>query len=516
MADIKGKPCGEAQNEKASAITKDNIEQHKEIIRQLYLSDDIPWVIGYSGGKDSTAVLQLVWLSLSELPKHECEKPVHIISTDTLVESPVVAKWVELSHERIGVAARKADLPFVPHRLIPLYNDTFWVNLLGRGYPYPRPNFRWCTDRLKINPANNFVHTVVKAHGEVIMVLGTRKAESASRARTMKKYEKMRVREYLSPTDTMQNELIFTPLESWEDNDVWTFLMQYKNPWGHSNKDLLTMYRGATADGECPLVMTTGTPSCGKSRFGCWVCTMVEQDKSMEAMIMNDSEKAWMTPMLELRNEIGDAELDRERRDFRRMTGNVKAYKGRLVHGPYKKEVREGWLRKLLRIQTEINQDGPEEFRSLELITQEELTAIRRIWLEEKHEFDDSLPGIYEQETRRAYPDTFFEGSAFRRNEWDLLADVCADELPDEQLAMGMVSSLVDIERKSSDMKRRKGILKELELQIIKCFYADEEDALDFALSKNRRKKEYGGAYDEKAEIPEDDIDLLAAGGDAE
>ena len=36
-------------------------------IKTLYLSDDIPWVVGYSGGKDSTAVLQLVWLAIAEL-----------------------------------------------------------------------------------------------------------------------------------------------------------------------------------------------------------------------------------------------------------------------------------------------------------------------------------------------------------------------------------------------------------------------------------------------------------------
>lgn len=498
------------------AINKESIETQKEIIRQLYLSDGIPWVIGYSGGKDSTAVLQLVWLALSELPENERnKKTVHIISTDTLVESPVVAKWVELSHERIKTAAKQVGLPIIPHRLLPQYHDTFWVNLLGRGYPYPRPNFRWCTDRLKINPANNFVHTVVAAHGEVIMVLGTRKAESATRARNMAKFEKKRIREYLSPNNTMQNELVFTPLESWVDDDVWTFLLQYKNPWGHSNRDLLTMYRGATADGECPLVLNTSTPSCGKSRFGCWVCTMVEQDKSMEAMIMNDSEKAWMTPLLELRNDIGNAELDRDRRDFRRMTGSLKAYKGRLIHGPYKKEVREAWLRRLLEIQAEINRTGPEEFRSLELITLEELNSIRRIWLEEKHEFDDSLPAIYEQAIDRQYPDVFSEGSAFGRNELDLLAEVCYEQLPGEQLSLNMMASLIDIERKSSDMKRRKGIIKDLEAQIVKCFYSDEEDALGFVLAKNRRKKEYGGVYDEKAEVPEDDIVLLG-GGDAQ
>ena len=514
--------CNTYDAQEGRAITKENIELQKEIIRQLYLSDEIPWVVGYSGGKDSTAVLQLVWIALVELPPEERTKTVHVISTDTLVESPVVAKWVELSHKRIGAAAKKAGLPIVPHRLLPFYHDTFWVNLLGKGYPYPRANFRWCTDRLKIYPANNFVHTVVAAHGEVIMVLGTRKAESIARARNMEKFEKKRVREFLSPNNTMQNELVFSPLENWMDDDVWTFLMQYKNPWGHSNRDLLTMYRGATADGECPLVMNTGTASCGKSRFGCWVCTLVEQDKSMAAMIMNDSEKAWMTPLLDFRNEIGDIEADRDRRDFRRMTGALKAYKGRLIHGPYKKNIREQWLRRLLEIQTNINRTGPEEFRNLEFITLQELQAIRRIWLEDKHEFDDTLPIIYEEATGKPYPDFYTDSSAFKKNEWTLLEQVCDEEFTSEDLLMNMMSSLIDIELKSSDMKRRKGILKELEGQIVKCMYSDETDAEKYALDKNERRKEHGGKYDIKAEapeegeVPEDDIDLFATGGDAQ
>ena len=81
------------------------------------------------------------------------------------------------------------------------------------------------------------------------------------------------------------------------------------------------MYRGATVDNECPLMVEKDLPSCGKSRFGCWVCTMVEKDKSMEAMIANDDEKAWMAPLLEFRNEFGDEESDRDRRSFRKMGG---------------------------------------------------------------------------------------------------------------------------------------------------------------------------------------------------
>lgn len=482
-----------------TTITKERINQLQQTIRDLYLADDIPWVIGYSGGKDSTATLQLVWLSLKELPKEQLNKTVHIINTDTLVESPVVAKWAQNSLKQMDQAAEEQGLPFITHRLTPQMDNTFWVNLIGRGYPFPRKRFRWCTDRLKIRPVNDFIKNCIAEHGEIILVLGTRKAESANRAKTMAHYEKLRVRELLSPNPTLANELVFSPLEDWNNNDVWLFLMQYKNPWGYNNNDLLTMYRGATADGECPMMVEAGLPSCGKSRFGCWVCTMVEQDKSMEAMIANDSEKEWMTPLLEFRNEIGDESLDRSRRDFRRRGGYLQGFNGRLNHGPYTKETREMWLEKLLRMQIEINENGPEDFDELELITIPELIEIRKIWVIENHEFDDSLPKIYERVMGKLFPDnSIYTSNSFKEGEWDILKDICSPENNnDETMLFELMYTLIDIESKSNMMNNRKGILNQIEQTIKKNFYKDADDAAEYYFDRVKRKKEHGAKYDD-------------------
>ena len=151
-----------------------------EEIKALYLADEIPWVVGYSGGKDSTTVLQLVWNALADLGEEQRHKTVYAISTDTLVENPVVARWVTQSLETMAEAAESAGLPIEPHQLTPEVDNTFWVNLIGRGYPAPRQKFRWCTERLKIKPSNAFIRNVVRANGEAIVVLGTRKAESTS------------------------------------------------------------------------------------------------------------------------------------------------------------------------------------------------------------------------------------------------------------------------------------------------------------------------------------------------
>ncbi len=480
-------------------ITKDTINGLIETIQNLYLADDIPWMIGYSGGKDSTAALQLVWIAIEGLSKDQWKKPIHIMNTDTLVESPIVAKWVEKSLDAMQKTVDQKGLPFIPERLTPKANNSFWVNLLGRGYPFPRQKYRWCTDRLKIQPVNNFIKEKISEHGEIILVLGTRKAESARRARTMDYYEKKRVRELLSPNPTLANELVFSPLESWTDDDVWVFLLQYKNPWGYSNNELLTLYRGATADNECPLMVEKNLPSCGKSRFGCWVCTMVEQDKSMAAMIANDDEKEWMTPLLEFRNEFGDLEKDRERRIFRRMHGNIQGNYGKLFHGPYKKEIREEWLEKLLTIQKEVNENGPEEFSNLELITLPELKEIRKIWVKDKHEFDDSLPKIYEKVLQKPFvDDEWINANNFGKKEWDILKNICEDMFPEEELIFEMMYSMLDVELSSTDMDKRADIIKEIEKIIEKTFYKDEEDATEYYSNKMRRKQELGGKYNEK------------------
>lgn len=481
------------------AITKDLIDGLIVTIQNLYLADDIPWMIGYSGGKDSTAAVQLVWMAIEQLPERDRKKTIHIMNTDTLVESPVVSKWVDKSLKSMKDEAEKKGLPFVPTKLIPDYNNTFWVNLIGRGYPFPRMKYRWCTDRLKIQPVNNFIKNKIAEHGEIILVLGTRKQESTRRNRTMTNLEKRRVRELLSPNPTLANELVFSPMEDWSDDDVWSFLLQYKNPWNYSNMDLMTMYRGATADNECPLQVDKSAPTCGKSRFGCWVCTMVEKDKSMEAMILNDQEKEWMSILLEFRNEFGNEEGDRERRSFRRMRGNLQGNYGKLFHGPYKKEVREYWLERLLNIQKEIQENGPEEFSDLELIRIPELQAIRRIWVNDKHEFDDSLPKIYEKVVGKEFEDPeWIHYENFEAEEWNILKEVCEEMFPDEELAFEMMYSLVDVESKSSGVNQRKGILDSVNSIIGKTCYKNEEDATQYYTDMMHRKKENGGKYNEK------------------
>jgi DNA sulfur modification protein DndC len=457
---------------------------HEEI-RELYAADEAPWIIGYSGGKDSTAILQLVWGAIAELPLDQRRKPVHVISTDTLVENPIVAAWVANSLEVMQRAAADQNMPVRPHRLTPKIANSFWVNLIGRGYPAPRHKFRWCTERLKIQPSNAFINSIVSANGEAILVLGTRKAESIRRALTMKKHEKGRVRDRLSPNSRLPGSLIYTPIEDWSNDDVWFYLMQVRNPWGYNNRDLLGMYAGASADGECPLVIDDSTPSCGDSRFGCWVCTLVEKDKSMTAMIQNDEEKEWMMPLLEIRNALDfrtgpDGEEaeggDRHLRDFRRMRGEVQLMSsGRVIPGPYTQEARQQWLTQLLRAQTWIRRHGPPDMRGIALIHLEELQEIRRIWVVDKHELEDALPRLYREATGEDYPGRPLD-------DYQTLGERDMQELEElsegDRLHYELTRELLSLTQQQRTSARRAGLYENLEKAFRRHFYDDREDAL--------------------------------------
>ncbi|WGV26034.1 DNA phosphorothioation system sulfurtransferase DndC [Halotia branconii] len=463
----------EDKNQQVRTVAElvDYIQALTTEIQELYCLDEIPWVVGYSGGKDSTATLQLIWNAIAKLPPKKRTKTIHVITTDTLVENPVVSVWVRNSLEQMKVAAKEQEMPIEPHLLYPAIKDTFWVNLIGKGYPAPRNRFRWCTERLKIQPSDSFIREVIRSSGEVILVLGTRKAESTKRAATMAKHREWRVRDHINVNPNRPNSLIYLPIEDWRTDEVWIYLNQLQNPWEHSNKDLFTMYRGATADNECPLVVDTSTASCGDSRFGCWVCTIVSKDKSMEAMIQNDEEKEWMQPLLDIRNEL-DIKEDWDKRDFRRIWGDVQLFErnkdGEItvepIPGPYTKYWREHWLRKLLEAQTKTRHTAPENMRDITLITPEELSEIRRIWLEDKHEFDDSLPRIYQEVTGEEFKDPRpgADYSLLGSDEWAVLEEICEDDA----MHLELMAKLLDTERQYRKKGRRVGIYDTLE----KCF----------------------------------------------
>ena len=128
---IVDRPSPPASDNDRSVFDDRPIQSFYDEVREIYLADSRPWVIGYSGGKDSTATLQLVWTALAKLPPDQRRKPIFVISSDTFVETPIIVKHVDSNLDAINIAAKEQGLPIEAHKVVPSVQDTFWVCLLG-------------------------------------------------------------------------------------------------------------------------------------------------------------------------------------------------------------------------------------------------------------------------------------------------------------------------------------------------------------------------------------------------
>ncbi|TFH85695.1 DNA phosphorothioation system sulfurtransferase DndC [Billgrantia azerbaijanica] len=370
-------------------------------LQRLYLEDERPWVIGFSGGKDSTVVLSLIYTAIDKLPAHERHKHVYVVSSDTLVETPVVVDLISSTLDQINTRAKEKGLPFSAHKVVPKANDTFWVNLLGKGYPAPTQSFRWCTERMKIDPVSSFILDKVTRHGEVVVILGARSQESASRAQVIAKHKVDG--SLLSKHSSLPGAYTYMPIEDWTFDEVWMYLLGAPAPWGGTHHQLFDLYKDSNA-GECPVVIDTKTPSCGNSRFGCWTCTVVTKDRAMEGLI--ESGEIWMKRLKAFRDLLYRTTLPHNKtkyRNHKRRTGKVHYARGHItddsniekkhIPGPYWMAYRQAWLKKLLEIQKNLNDSG----NLIHLIHEDELKHIRLEWLNDPNEPDalDALPAIY-------------------------------------------------------------------------------------------------------------------------
>ena len=393
-----------------SSLSIEKLDRTYKEIQDLYLSDDRPWIVGYSGGKDSSATVQLVWNALYKLDINERNKTVHVITTDTLVENPVIAAYTRTVLSLIDEEAKRRVMPFRTHILCPEIEDSFWVNLIGKGYAAPQQRFRWCTYRLKIKPTNRFIIEQVDKYGEVIVVLGLRKDESMARAQTMNSRKLAGSNNILYEHSSLPNAYIYAPIRNWSLEEVWSFLLDHNStsyPWSYINKELSILYKKATdpLSMECPLVIDNTTPSCGNSRFGCWTCTVVKHDKSMQSLIEHGEE--WMKPLYDIRNLLSstqDRQVKPLVREYRRRSGRVvfKNDNKTIVYGPYKLEFCKEILRMVLQAQEELKNSHDAKIKDIELIKEEELRIIRRIW-RERGDWEDSVSKIHEEVTGREF-----------------------------------------------------------------------------------------------------------------
>jgi DNA sulfur modification protein DndC len=387
---------------------------HQEI-RSVYHASQRDWIVAFSGGKDSTATLQLIWHALIELPPEQRRHHVYIVGNDTLVEDPAMAARLRLSLARINAAAASeaeslrqrypeyqgaCEPLFSAHLLQPELHQRFFFLLIGKGFPAPTVHSRWCVSRLKLEPAERFIKEHISRVGEVVITLGVREEESTNRARTLRKYALPG--QLLRRHSSMRGASVYAPIEVWTKDEVWAYLFQVKSPWGDTNRDLAAIYQASS--GECPLVTDRTVPSCAGGRMGCWCCTVVSENRSLMNRV--DQGEEWLIPLLQFREHLMDTTNPEHKHLYRsleaRGTHSIQLNRqGQPSYRCYTLETRQDLLRRLLLAQEQIRREGPDPH--MELIDFEELCAIRGVWRSEG-DWEDSLPRIYREVTGRNEP----------------------------------------------------------------------------------------------------------------
>ena len=361
---------------------QEEFQVFEDIIREImivYKHDDRPWLIGYSGGKDSTLLVSLVYEAMKRLKNAGSimHKKIYVITSDTMVENPIVKRYMHSSSESINKAAQRDRLQIEATIIYPEPDQTFWSRIIGLGYPTPEPpGFRWCTDRLKIAPMNKYVNDRIQESGEIVILLGVRKGESLTRQKTIT------AREIEGKLLNMHNDIphayVYNPITEVPNALVWEYLLRddCRSPWGTDMKYLFNLYQGENMGEEQSVlgqIDKEKIPVTGNSRFGCWCCTMVTEDKSLQRFI--DGGATELIPLRNFRNELLKMRSDPQFRDTKRRNGSVyKKADGTFGLGPFTLRARRIILEKLLQLEEETH---------LQLITIDELREIDKMWDEE-------------------------------------------------------------------------------------------------------------------------------------
>ncbi|HHX70188.1 MAG TPA: DNA phosphorothioation system sulfurtransferase DndC, partial [Gallicola sp.] len=220
---------------------------------------------------------------------------------------------------------------------------------------------------------NKYTQNLIDTYGEVVLLLGVRKAESSLRSRAISDREIEG--KILVPHSDFKNAYVYNPLTEIKNERVWEYLLKEdrKSQWGMDVKYLFSMYQGEDLSEEQSFVGQVDKskiPSTGNSRFGCWCCTIVKEDKSLQKFIDNGSTE--LIPLRDFRNWLVSIRQNPEYRDTKRRNGQIyKKKNGEYGFGPFTLNARYEILKKLLKLQKDTK---------FNLITIDELKTIDTLW----------------------------------------------------------------------------------------------------------------------------------------
>lgn len=323
----------------ASAVDLTSPESLAAIVEEIRVRLRPVNIVSFSGGKDSTVVLRLVLEALQGHPEHK----LYIVTADTMMEIPYFQKYVDRVRDELRDYISTTGLNAEVVTVKPPAKHSFWVSVLGMGYPAAHMGFRWCTGKLKIDPITKFTRSVTAGEKFAVFV-GVRSAESELRARIYKHKD-------YKPHH-------FAPVLDWGASDVWAYLMGSSAPWGDHSK-LIEVYRYSSD--ECVYGEKEGA-CVGNARYGCWACPL--QKSSQLDMIAYSTEDSRYQLLKKYKETLSGMANKAACRSVIRRNGQ----KGL---GPFVVKIRKRLFADLMELEKETG---------WELITPEEIEVIKRHW----------------------------------------------------------------------------------------------------------------------------------------
>lgn len=314
---------------------------------------DVHWIIGFSGGKDSTATLKIFLSAVNKVGLGKSR--VTLVYCDTGVENPLIDNYVKSLFRNLDTEFARSGMNISTQILKAPVAERFFVKVIGRGYPTPTNSFRWCTKNLRIKPVEKFVS--LHSDQTKIVVLGIRRDESEQRRRTIKKSGDSH---WQIQNESKAKTQIFAPIVNLDVPDVWDSVFWLNFPRSVQPKLLEKIYFDAS--GECPIIKSPLAPPCASGRFGCWTCTVVRKDKSATKLI--DAGYTQLEPYLAIRNWLSIFRDDKSKRWPERRNGVQLA-------GPFTISARREILAKVRKLELETGTI---------IVGEDEFHEIKRLW----------------------------------------------------------------------------------------------------------------------------------------
>lgn len=368
------------------------LKYQKQIIEImfLYLYDNRPLSIAYSGGKDSTVALDIALKALLLIKEiygaDKLNKKSFVLFSDTLMELDPVIIGILDSLENVKEFCNLNNLNVQVEKVSPDLKNTFWSLILGKGYVLPSKNNRFCSERLKVMPQQSKIEEILSTYEGFIAITGQRADESQDRKERLEAH----TIEGSFKSHDYKGCHLYTPIEKLNSNQVWDYIYNHSFDWVDKNY-LGKVYAEATGDGdECKSLLIgfeASAPGCSRSgRFGCWICPLhFNKDKTLNNL---GKKHTYLKKMEQFRNwlvEDATGVWNWKRDYFIHGKHRMKMYDienhryGMQLPGGYSLQYRKNILVRLMDLELEVLKDRNGKY----LISDEELSYIQEIWIED-------------------------------------------------------------------------------------------------------------------------------------